>query len=219
MADALQSACNIVDSLAALQLDVLTRINKKFAALQNLANLLVQLADAASWIPNLAGLIPVVNIDVSLYNEMVAECPYLNLPPATNQLQALQAAVTLAYTNLFNKIARSPQFRLGAVQAEMYKFQASLNTGLSDAGQFLKCLQAVCAAGESVVSGLTAMSNADIAKQVTTFANNYVARGGNVLSTDAQNHLEIAQSAQTQLSDLGASSHQDYTDAKTALGK
>jgi hypothetical protein len=217
MADALTSACNLVDSLAALQLDVLTRLNKKFAALQNLADLLVQLANAEAWIPNLTGLIPVADINVDLYNAMSAACPYLSLPPATSQLQALQAAVTLAYTNLFQKIARSPHFRLGAVQAEMYKFQTTLNTGLSDASTFLRCLQAVCAAGESVVSGLTAMSDADISKQISTFANNYAAKAGNVLSPEGQDRFQTAQDAMAQLSDLGASTKQDYADAKAAL--
>ena len=219
MADALTSACSIVDSLAALNLDVLKRINKKFAALQNLANLLEQLADISSFIPNLAGLIPVANIDLSMYNAIAANCPYLNLPPATNQLQALQAAVTQAYTNLFKGILNSPANRLGSVQAEMYKFQAAINTGMGQASQFLQCLQSVCAAGQSALSTLTAMSDAGIQKEITTFAENYVAKAGNALSTTAQSKYQASQDALGQLQSLGASTGQDYASAKAALAK
>jgi hypothetical protein len=219
MANSLTQVCSIVDSLAALELDVLRRINKKFAALQNLAALLEQLTNLSSWIPSLTGLIPVTEIDVGMYNELAARCPYLKLPPATNQLTNLQAAVVAAYTALLQKIMRSPDFRLGELQDEMTKYQAQMNNMFGQASQFLACLQTVCAAGESAINTLTAMSDKDISKEITTFATNYVAKAGNVLSDKAQQKYDDAKAAASQLKALGADSMDDYTTAKAAITK
>lgn len=209
-------ACAIVDSLAAAELALLRMINRKFAALQGLARLLEQLADAYSWIPSLYGLVPVVNIDLSLYNAIAAECPYLNLPPATNQLNQLQAAITQAYTNLVSQIQRSPQMRLGQVQEEMYKFQSKINLAMGQASQFFQCLQAVCAAGMAVETQIKVMSQADIAAEITKFGEGYAKRAGNVLSDVGQRKYDEARDAVTQLRSLGAEVRQDYKTAAAA---
>lgn len=209
-------ACAIVDQLAAAELALLRMINRKFAALQSLARLLEQLADLSSWIPSLYGLVPVVNVDVSLYNAIVANCPYLNLPPATNQLNQLQAALSQAYSNLAKQILRSPQFRLGQVQQEMYKFQSQINSAMGNASQFLQCLQAVCAAGMAVETQIKVMSQADIGAEITKFAEGYAARAGNALSTTGQQKYDEARDALTQLKSLGAEVKQDYKSAAAA---
>ena len=216
MDDPVVAACKVVDLLAALNLDVLTRINKKFLALQNLAALLEDLAAGAAFtIPDLTALIPVLSIDGSIYAAIAGNCPFLHLPPGTDNVTALQNIVRRAYNDLLKSISRSPQIRLGHIQAEMYKFQGKINTGLGEVADFLNCLQIVCAAGATL--RVAATSDATIAQQVNAFANGYAAHAGNVLTSGGQAQLDGATEAMAQLRALGADTSHDYATAKAAL--
>jgi hypothetical protein len=211
--------CQVVDALAAFQLDVLKRINRKFAALRGLAQLLEQLGDLGELVPNIGALIPVVRIDMELYENLVANCPWLNLPPATTgDVNQLQAMVTGAYANFFNKLLRHPYNRMGQLQEELGKFQGDINSAFTQAGDFLRCLQTVCAAGKAVIGQLNALSNADIAKEISTFAENFAANAGQVLTEPMQRKYALVQDGMTQLRALGANVGQDYADAKAAAG-
>jgi hypothetical protein len=121
-----------------------------------------------------------------------------------------------AYTNLLKQIMRSPQFRLGQVQEEMYKLQSQINQGMGSMSQFLQCLQAVCAAGMAVETQIKVMSQADIASEINKFALGYAARGGNALSDTGTRKYDEARDAVTQLRSLGAETKQDYRTAAAA---
>jgi len=212
--------CAVVDALAAFQLDVLKRINRKFAALRSLAQLLEQLGDLSALVPNLGALIPVIRVDLALYENLVANCPYLNLPPATTgDLNQLQAMLTGAYANFFNKLLRHPWNRMGQLQEQMDNFQSQINGAFTQAGDFLRCLQTVCATGRAVAGQLNALSNAEIGKEITSFANNFAANAGQVLTDPAKQKYAQIVEAKDQLKALGADVGQDYKDAKAALGK
>lgn len=216
--------CQVVDALAAANLDLLRRINRKFAALHSLAQLLEQLGDLAGLFPNLGALVPVVNIDIQLYTELAVRCPQLNLPPVTTgQVNNLQAMLVGAYSQFLNKLLNHPWNRMNQLQAQLndflFQIQTPINFGLSQVQDFLGCLQAVCAAGRAVASQLQSFSNADIGKEITTFANNFAAKGGQVLTQPMQNKVATLQAMQRQLIDLGATSKNDYATAKAALGK
>ena len=194
MADnVVNDACQVVDTLAAFQLDVLKRINRKFAALRGLAQLLEQLGNLDELVPNIGALIPVVRIDLALYENLVANCPYLNLPPFTTG-------------------------DLNQLQAQMDQFQGEVNAAITNAGDFLRCLQTVCATGRAVAGQLNALSNADIAKEIGIFAENFAADAGQVMTEPMRIKYRQLQDVQTQLKALGADVGQDYTDAKAALG-
>lgn len=211
--------CAIVDALAAFQLDVLRRLNRKFSALRNLAQLLEQLGDLASLVPNIGSLIPVIRIDLELYENLVADCPYLNLPPVTSgDVTQLQAYLATAYANFFNKLLRHPYNMMGQLQDELLKFESQVNSAFAESSDFLRCLQTVCASGRAVAGQLNALTNADIAKEITTFANNYAASAGKVLTEPMQAKYAQIQEAKTQLIDLGADVKQDYATAKAAAG-
>lgn len=211
--------CAVVDALAAFQLDVLKRINRKFAALRSLAQLLEQLGDLSALVPNIGKLIPVIQIDLALYENLVANCPYLNLPPATTgDLNQLQAMVTGAYANFFNKLLRHPWNRMGQLQEQMDNFQSQINSAFTQAGDFFRCLQTVCATGRAVAGQLNALSNADIGKEITTFANNFASNAGQVLTEPMKQKYNQITEAKDQLKALGADVGQDYKDAKAALG-
>jgi len=219
MADnVVNDACQVVDTLAAFQLDVLKRINRKFAALRGLAQLLEQLGNLDELVPNIGALIPVVRIDLAIYENLVANCPYLNLPPfTTGDLNQLQVQVTGAYANFFRKLLNHPWNRMGQLQAQMDQFQGEVNAAITDAGDFLRCLQTVCAAGKAVAGQLNALSNADIAKEIGIFAENFAADAGQVMTEPMRIKYQELQDAQAQLKALGADVGQDYTDAKAAL--
>jgi|PlaIllAssembly_1097288.scaffolds.fasta_scaffold02449_4 hypothetical protein len=215
--------CQIVDTLAAANLEIMRRVNRKFAALRNLAQLLSQLGEVSELVPNIGRLIPVVNIDIQVYTDMQAACPYLNLPPyTTGSLNALQAQVTTAYANMVAKLLNHPWNRMGKLQEEMNQFllgiQSNIDFGLQQSQNFLLCLQTVCAAGKAVAGQLNAFSNADIGKEITTFANNFAANGGKVLTEGMEAKYEELQSMQRELIALGADTKMDYADAKAALG-
>jgi hypothetical protein len=216
--------CQIVDTLAAANLDIMKRINRKFAALRNLAQLLTQLGELSELIPNIGKLIPVVNIDLQLYTDLQASCPYLNLPPyTTGSLNALQSQLTTAYSNMVNKLLAHPWNRMGQLQEQMNSYlnqaQGTINSGLQESQNFLRCLQSVCAAGKAVAGQLNSLSNADIGKEITTFANNFAANGGKVLTAGMEAKYSELQTMKDQLIALGGDSKQDYAAAKAALGK
>ena len=214
--------CQIVDTLAAANLDIMKRINRKFAALRNLAQLLTQLGELSELIPNIGKLIPVVNIDLQLYTDLQGACPYLNLPPyTTGSLNALQSQLTTAYSNMINKLLAHPWNRMGQLQEQMNSYlnqaQGTIDSGLQQ--NFLLCLQSVCAAGKAVAGQLNSLSNADIGKEITTFANNFAANGGKVLTAGMEAKYSELQTMKDQLIALGGDSKQDYAAAKAALGK
>lgn len=211
--------CQVVDTLAAFQLDVLRRINRKFAALRSLAQLLEQLGNLDELVPNIGALIPVVDIDLAIYENLVANCPYLNLPPyTTGDLNQLQVQVTGAYANFFRKLLNHPYNRMGQLQEQLINFQGEVDAAITDAGDFLRCLQTVCAAGRAVAGQLNSLANADIAKEIGIFAENYAASAGQVMTEGMRIKYQEVQDAMTQLKDLGADVGQDYAAAKAAMG-
>lgn len=216
--------CQVVDTLAAFQLDVLKRINKKFTALRSLAALLEQLGDLSDLVPNIGRLIPVVNIDLALYENLVANCPWLNLPPATTgDLNQLQAMVTGAYANMINKLLRHPWNRMGQLQDQLDDFlgqiQGDVNSAMTQAADFLRCLQTVCAAGKAVVGQLNAIKDADIAAEIDRFTENFVSDAGQVMTEGMKTKYQQLQDAKLQLELLGGDVGKDYADAKAALGQ
>lgn len=201
----ISDACRVVDALAAYQMDVLRRINRKFAAMQSLAQLLEQLGDISSAIPNLAGMVPVIAIDLELYNAMIASCPWLNLPPASGTFNQLQVAAQKAYSNLLRMVLRHPYSRLGAVQAEMARFQASINDAFLQADDFLRCLHAVCVAGAATAASIAALSDASVSSEINKFGQGFVAANGNAISEAGQIKYQQTVAVSNQLRDLGAS--------------
>ena len=215
--------CQVVDALAAFQLDVLRRINRKFTALRRLAALLEQLGELSDLVPNIGRLIPVVQIDLALYENLVANCPWLNLPPATTgDLNQLQAMVTGAYANFVNKLLRHPWNRMGQLQDQLDDFlgqiQGDVNSAMTQVADFLRCLQTVCAAGKAAIGQLNAIADADIAAEINRFADNFVAEGGQVLTEGMKTKYQQIQDGKEALTALGADVGQDYADAKAALG-
>lgn len=211
--------CSIVDALTASQLDAMRRLNRKFAALRSLAQLLEQLGDLNELVPNIDKLIPVITVDLELYENLVADCPYLNLPPVTTgQINQLQNALVNAYANFFNKLLRHPWNRMGQLQQELLNYQSSLSAGLTEVTDFLRCLQSVCAASQSATGQLQAFSSASIDKEITAFTENFVANSGEVLSAPMQLKYAQITEAKTRLIALGANVKRNYADAKTAAG-
>jgi hypothetical protein len=216
--------CQVVDALAAANLDILKRINRKFAALRGLAQLLEQLGNLDDLVPNIGALIPVIRVDLAIYENLVANCPYLNLPPfTTGDLNQLQVQLTGAYANYFNKLLRHPWNRMGQLQEQMDNWlgqvQGGINSALTQTSDFFRCLQTVCAAGRAVAGQLNALSNADIGKEIGIFAENFANNAGNVLTDGMKLKYQQILDGQTQLRALGADVGQDYAAAKAALGK
>jgi hypothetical protein len=216
------AACNLIDSLAEFQFDVIRRVNRKFIALQRLAELLEQLGDISTLIPNIAKLIdsfiPVANIDLELYNQLASACPFLNLPaPGEASLAELQARVVAAYSNLTRQLLNHPWLRMGLLQNQLARFQSKVDMTLATGLNFIQCLQAACQAVEGTASFFEGISNADVQKEITSFTTNFVEQGGSVLSEGARTKNTEAKELIDQMKALGADVGDDYTTAKAKL--
>lgn len=208
-------ACKVLDALAQLQFDVIARINRKFNALRRLAETLELLGDLAGFFPNLPLLVPLASINVDVYMRLQENCPFLNLPPFSNQsLAQLQAVVQAAYANLIKKLLNHPFFRLQKLNDAMAKFQTDLNLTLAIGTDYLLCLQTICDTVGVVGSAFQNISTANIQKELNDFTNGFLNNAGNVLSEPMRQKYGQAQDAVNQIKALGVDFATDYRDAK-----
>lgn len=215
--EATGDACKVLDSLAQLQYDVIRRINRKFNALRRLAQTLEVLGDLAGLIPNLPQLVPLASINVDVYTRLRENCPFLNLPPFSNQtLAELQQAVQAAYANLTKKLLNHPFFRMNKLNDAMSKFQQDVNLTLATGADYVKCLQTVCDTIGAVGGAFQNISAANIQKELASFTNGFLNNAGNVLTDPMKQKYGQAADAVNQMRALGTDVATDYRDAKAA---
>jgi len=182
------SACDVTGVLAADYQNAVTAVNRKFNALQRLAELLEQLGDVSALLEgiNPSALIPLYAINLDVYTDLVNACPFLNLPktPSNTSTAELQAMVSSAYARLIQKLNLHPFIRLGALQAQMNKVQASVNDILNTGNEFVQCLEQACSSTVGVVLGT------NFQQQLDLFRRGYVASNGQVLTQQMQGKLQ-----------------------------
>lgn len=205
------SACGIVDALAYMQYDIIRRLNRKFAMLRRLAQLLEELGNLSDLVPNINSLIPVLGIDLSAYNQLAAACPFLGLPsPGEASLNSLRAQVIGAYSNLARGVLNHPWMRMGKLQEELTKFQNKISAPLAEGQSYLQCLQAACNAVSQAGSAFRNISQANIQQELSTFSANYVNNAGQVMTEPMRVLNGEAQTTYNTLRDLGAETGTDY---------
>jgi hypothetical protein len=201
--------CSVLQGLANWEYQIIRSLNKKFAALQRLAELLEQLGDISSFLPTVSQLVPVIDIDISTYNNLAVNCPFLNLPPANiENLNELKARLNAAYGQLLGKILNHPWIRMDRVQAMLNEFQAKINYPYGN--DYLRCLNSVCAAVNAAGSLLDKISQTNIDKELADFSKNFVDNAGQVLSKGAQVKRDEAVQVYNQVLDLKDDTVQDY---------
>lgn len=201
--------CGVLQGLANYQFQVLKSLNKKFAALQRLADLLEQVADISSLLPNIGQLIPVISINFDTYTEVQVACPFLNLPPFSNEsLAALQAQVTTAYGLLLRQILNHPLLRMNRVQDMLNDFQNQINFPYGS--NYLACLNNICSAIGVAGSVLSGISAANVASELSSFSANFVQNGGVVLRASQQTKVNEAVNTYNQVLNLRDDSIQDF---------
>lgn len=208
--------CNVLDALADFQLDLMRRLNKKFEQLRRLAQLLQQLGDLSALAPNLNALIPVINIDFDLYNQLAANCPFLGLPspPLEGDLNALRSQVLAAYNGYVAKILNHPYSRLGQVQEQLTAFQRKISGAMGMGTDYIRCLQTLCATASALNSTIDKLQQADIDKTVSDFTKNYVENAGKVLTEPMEISAKQSKEALAQAKSLGADFQKDYKELK-----
>lgn len=204
--------CNVLDALSDFQYDLMNRLNKKFEQLRRLAALLEQLGDLSWLIPNLNALIPIISIDFDVYNQLAANCPFLGLPgnPVQGNLDSLRAKVLSAYDNYARKILNHPWVRMGQLQNEMTKFQTQITGALSQGQDFIRCLQAMCAAGSALQSTVSKLSQTDISSTVSKFTDNFVTNAGQVLTDPMKQKYAQMTDALDTIQSFGSGVGKDY---------
>ena len=174
--------CAVTNAVANDYANSVTAINRKFSALQRLAELLEQLGDAESLLKgvNPTTLIPLYAINFDTYTNLVTACPFLNLPktPSNESTAALQEKVTTAYANMIKRLNLSPFIRMDKLQSQMDKVATDANKSLNDGTQFMQCLQQACATSADVVGFVNNFQG-----EAAQFAKNYLASNGRVLTT------------------------------------
>jgi hypothetical protein len=175
--------CTVIDALADFQYDLMRRLNKKFEQLRRLAVLLEQLGDLTSLLPNLNALIPVSQIDLSVYLQLAAACPFLGLPkPSDTDLAGLRDKVLSAYAAYARKILGHPYMRMGKVQEALTEYQNQINSAMGIGADYISCLKAACAAGTALQSAVSKVSETDWKKTISAYTENYVTNAGKVLT-------------------------------------
>ena len=173
--------CAITNVLANDYANAVTAVNRKFNALQRLAELLEQLGDISGLLAsfNPSALIPLYLIDLDAYTNLVTACPFLNLPPTPSNASTaiLQDQVASAYARLIQSLNLSPFIRLDKLQAQMDKVQSKFNDVLNTGSQYMQCLQQAC----SSVSGVASFVN-NFQSELDQYRRTYLAANGQVLT-------------------------------------
>lgn len=205
----MKPVCGYIDALADFQQKIIEAINGKFAALRRLANLLEQLADVTSFIPDISRLLPISSIDLSVYETLRAECPFLDLPPGQGDpdqvLGQLRAQVNAAYGRLIGQLDKHPLARMSKLQAKIDDFQQQFNLGTLGGIDFMQCLQAACQAAvavEGTVSNLSNTSSSKVYESAKTYLKNIVTDEGKILTKAAQAKVDDWQATRNALSEL-----------------
>jgi hypothetical protein len=216
---AIGNPCAVMQALTNWELQVIAALNKKFAALQRLASLLEQMGDLNSWLPNLSSLIeslvPVGDLDLSIYTDLQVACPFLNLPPYSNEdLDKLKGQLNAAYATLLRDIANHPWARMDKLQDWMNDAQNAINYPYG--ADYLRCMNAVCGAMSAAGSTLSGLANTNIQAELTKFGDNFIAQGGEVLTEPMRNKRNLAFQTSNAVYDLRDETVQDYQTLTTS---
>jgi hypothetical protein len=212
--------CNVLDALADFQYDLMRRLNKKFEQLRRLAALLEQLGDLSAWIPDISKLIPIIDINYDLYTQLAASCPFLGLPPVPDEanVNVLRQQVLAAYDNYARQLLNHSFLRMGKLQDELTNFQNKIMGAMGMGSDYIRCLQAICAAGSalgSTVSKLAQTNSAALSKTVSDFKTNFVTNAGQVLTEPMKIKYQQTKDALGVMQGLGADVGKDYSQLKT----
>ena len=201
--------CAPLQALVQFEMDVISALNKKFAALRRLAELLEQLGALSVLLPNINQLLPVADIDLEAYTQLQVNCPFLGLPPASNEdINALRSKVNAAYAKLAGKLLNHPWMRMGKVQKMLNDHHQKLNYPYGDS--YVRCLNAACNAVGVVGGLLEKASNVSIEKELSAFAANFVENGGQVLTAGMQQKRDDAMQVYNQVLDMRDDTVSDF---------
>jgi len=166
------SACRVLDSLQKHQLGLIDRMNRRVESMQRMADLIEQAADLKTLVPNPANLIPVSNIDLTLYNDLRNSCPFLNLPYADMDnllgIDQLRGELNKAYAHLCDQIDSHAALRLDRFKKCLARFQHHMNIDLGKIQGYIRCADGMCHAAENTGAAMGAAGAAvnDYAKNL-----------------------------------------------------
>jgi hypothetical protein len=173
--------CSISSAVATGYMNAVAAVNRKFNALQRLAELLEQLGDIQGLLEgvNPAALIPLYAINFDVYTDLVTACPFLGLPaaPSNASTAQLQSIVSSAYASMIAGLNLHPFSRLATLQAQMDKVQGRVNETLQQGATFLQCLGAVCNSANVTLNFVN-----NFQQEFDTFKRGYLASNGQVLT-------------------------------------
>jgi hypothetical protein len=185
--------CSFLNPLANFQMSVLAAINRKINALRRLAEILEAVGDLNPFPAlDLGQLVPLGRLDLSAYNNIQRNCPFLNLPPApegdaSEVINELRSKIIAAYNGIISEIMNHPWFRLGELFKQLDRFQDQVNATGALAGDYLSCFSAICEAAAN--AGQTLDYYRDQAQQ---YANNFTADGyPNILTQGARTKYDL----------------------------
>lgn len=163
--------CNVLGILTSAQGLIFNEINNRVASLRRLAQILENLGDLNTLIPNINNFIPIAEIDTLMYEQLRQACPQLGLPPFT-AVDDMKAAVADAYARVQDYLYNSPYNRMGGIQSKLddalSKFTQA--AGPWDYLNWMSCVQfAACGFPDAVVAEVQAGRQL-FAEQIGVFA-------------------------------------------------
>jgi uncharacterized protein YukE len=208
--------CQVLDSLAQFQYDVVRRLNRKFNALRRIAELLEQVGDIGVLIPNSGELIPIFSITLETYQRLVENCPFLGLPDVSEaNLAELRQKVQDAYGSLVRKLLNHPHLRMTKLQNALTKFQDDLNASAAVANDFILCLQTICDTIGAVGTAFQNVTQADIKKEIAAYTKNFVENAGSVLTDPMKEKAGQVRTTIQQIKDLSTETVSDASAVST----
>lgn len=204
----LASTCGVLDAIASVEYSTMAALNRKIRAMRRLADLLENLGDLTIFFPDITKLIPLSQIDTTIYDDLQSACPFLNLPPsegASNAVGQLQARVNGAYGNLIGQLNNLPWKRMGQLQNQIDRLQTKLLGGQQVVSEFIQCAQQACATANAVgesVSSLVSATSDNVSAETADFIRNYVDDNGQVLNAAQQEKLRQVDETIQGVSDL-----------------
>jgi hypothetical protein len=210
---AIGNPCAVMQALVNWEMQAIRMLNKKFAALQRLAQLIEQFGDINTLIPNLnrllGTLVPVDALNLDIFSVLQTACPFLGLPPYSNaDLNELKSKLQTAYSRLLGDIANHPWMRLDRLQEQLNDFQNKINYPYG--ADYLRCMNAVCGALDAAGSLYSGLANANISKELALFSKNFVQGAGEVLTEPMKLKRNEAMNVYNAVSDLRSDTVQDF---------
>ncbi len=122
------------------------QLNEKANGLRRLAELITYATDPRSLIPDISALVPIGSIDIDSYQNLRAQCPFLNLPDGQAGLDILASDLFKSYNSLLDGLKAHPFNQLNKLVDTFDRLVGQAGVDVDCVLRYLQCAQGACSA-------------------------------------------------------------------------